>query len=214
MLCTPVITRTPETSESATNKFSPSVASPLGWAKLADAAGPSTMFSCPEPANTRPVGGQVELPDLVRTGHCNIECLVPGYLNHVPWAAEQGGLGRPRMCQSEDACAWLPMPAIVRDLAFLQFDLADGVVLGVGDVESLAGQVHALRAVERRLLEIAIVKAFFTAADRDRVGAIEVGLNDPIMAGIGDEQSLAGRRRRPLFRETRAARPRTVPFRA
>ena len=47
-----MITRTPETSESATNRFSPSVASPLGWAKLADAAVPSMMFSSPDPANT------------------------------------------------------------------------------------------------------------------------------------------------------------------
>ncbi len=41
----PVITRTPETSESATNRFSPSVASPLGWAKQADTAVPSLIFS-------------------------------------------------------------------------------------------------------------------------------------------------------------------------
>ena len=46
----PVIIRTPETSESATNRCSPSVASPLGWAKRATSAAPSWMFSYPDPA--------------------------------------------------------------------------------------------------------------------------------------------------------------------
>ena len=48
----PVITRTPETSESATKRFSPSVARPLGCAKLAEANVPSRIFSTPDPAKT------------------------------------------------------------------------------------------------------------------------------------------------------------------
>ena len=45
----PVIARTPETSESATNRFSPSVARPLGWANAAAASGAVVDVLAPDP---------------------------------------------------------------------------------------------------------------------------------------------------------------------
>ena len=80
-----MITRTPETSESATNRFSPSVASPLGWAKLAEAVVPSLIFSDARSGeDTDRFRARVELPDLVRAGHGDIDRLVAGEAGSRP----------------------------------------------------------------------------------------------------------------------------------
>ncbi len=66
------------------------------------------------------------------------------------------------------------------------------MVLGVGDEQRLAIQEHSLRPVERCLLEVAVLEALLAAADRDRVFAIQAGLDDPVVTGISDEEPLAG----------------------
>ena len=110
--------------------------------------------------------------------------------------------------------AWLPMPAIVVTVLLLEIDGADRVIFGVGDVQRLAVQAHPLGTIERRPVEAAVVKPFVAAADRDRLGPVEVGLDDPVMAGIGDEQALAGRVGEHLARDRAAGRSRVAPSRA
>ena len=102
-----------------------------------------------------------------------------------------------------------------RDRLRLQVDGADGVVLGVGDVEGLADQAHPLRAVERGLVEVAVDQARRSPVPID-VGCLPSRsvIDDPVVAGVGDEQplarrvgeDLAGEEQRAVVRASRSRR--------
>ena len=83
------------------------------------------------------------------------------------------------------------MPATVDDLFGGEVDFADGVVFGVGQVEFIADQAGALGAVEGGLGEGAVVEAGGACADGVEVLAFEVGDDDAVMAGVGDEEPVA-----------------------
>ena len=84
----PVISRMPETSESATKRFSPSVASPLGWANRADPGAVQDVLVSRAREHADRVRIEVEPPDLVRARHGDVEGPLARNLGDVPGAAQ------------------------------------------------------------------------------------------------------------------------------
>ena len=88
--------------------------------------------------------------------------------------------------------ACLPVPAIVETLPAFR-STARMAWFSVSATKSVSPFRNIpCGRLKRGLLEIAVVEALFAAADRDRVLSIQVGLDDPVMAGIGDEEPFAG----------------------
>ena len=58
-----------------------------------------------------------------------------------------------------------PVPCDGLHLTGPQVNAADGVVLGVGDVEYVAVNGHALRVIEGRVSQRAVNQGFFASAD-------------------------------------------------
>ena len=110
---------------------------------------------------------QIELPDLMRSGHGDEKTPVqPGTLDDVPRAAQGAGLGRPDV-PVQRASGRLGAGSGNRAHCLgLQIDGPDRVILGVGDVQGLAGQAHSLRAVEAGLLITPVDEPLGTRADR------------------------------------------------
>src|SRR5215217_7343127 len=63
----------------------------------------------------------------------------------------------------------------------LQIDATDEVVFGVGNVEAVAAEGEALRAIESCFVEGAVNGADLTGADGFRERAIEFGNNDSVV---------------------------------
>ena len=99
-------------------------------------------------------------------------------------------LAAPTYRSSGLRAAWEPVPEIVLTVLGLQIDGPDRVVLGVGDVEGLSSEAHSLRPVEAGLLIAAVDEPLATRADLDRRFAVQVGHDDPVVSGVGDEQSV------------------------
>ncbi len=66
------------------------------------------------------------------------------------------------------------------------------MVFGVGHVQRVAVQGHALRMIERGGGEIAVGGADFAGADDGLQFAIEPGDHDAVVIAVGDEQAAAG----------------------
>ena len=73
----------------------------------------------------------------------------------------------------------------------LQVERANQVVLAVGHVERVAAQGHALRIVERRLVERAVVLARLARAGDGDLLAVQVGDDDAVVRAVGDEEPIA-----------------------
>ena len=110
---------------------------------------------------------------------------------------------RHRPLASPRAC--LPVPARC-DRPRLEVDDANLVVLGVGDVEQIAIEREALRPIEARLRENAVVVALQARADRLDQLAVERRDDDAVVVRVGDEEAirllvgedLAGIQQRPI----------------
>ena len=83
----------------------------------------------------------------------------------------------------------------------LQVNAADGVILGVGDVEYVAVYSHALRMVEGRLRQRGVNQGFFPGADYLLHVAVEGRNDDAVVVGVGDEQPSASLIRQDLAGE-------------
>src|SRR5208337_4702364 len=138
-------------------------------------------------------GLEVQLPDLVRTGHGNVERRWAGNLDDVPRAAQSARPGRPDVAVQRAPRRLGAGPGNGAHHSGLQIDGPDRVVLGVGDVQGLTGQAHSLLAVETGLLITTIDESLSARADRDRRFAIQVGHDDPVVSGVGDEQPFPDR---------------------
>ena len=79
-----------------------------------------------------------------------------------------------------------------RDLLRRKVDLPDLVIFPISDVEDVVLQRHALRLVEGRQVERAVVEAGLAAADDARHHAVGRGFQNAVVRGVGDEQTFAG----------------------
>ena len=79
-----------------------------------------------------------------------------------------------------------------RDLLGLEVHGPDGVVLGVGHVKDFVDQAHSLGPVEPGLVKAAVGQSLLPRADHHGRLSLEVGLDDPVVAGVRDEQAIAG----------------------
>ncbi len=154
---------------------------------------------------------EVEPPDLVRARHGDVEGPLARNLGDVPGTAQGRRLRRTAEGNGLHPGRLGPDARDRRDAMLLEIQGADRVVLGVGDVQDLAVKAHALGPVEPRFLVRTILETFLTVADHDRIGAFQVGLNDPVMAGVRDEQAIALSDPRGPCRGTEAGRSRGVP---
>ena len=66
------------------------------------------------------------------------------------------------------------------------------MVFGVSDVENVADQFQTLRVVEGGAGVAAVGKVLGAGADYRRRAAVQVGDDDAVVVGVGDEQSVAG----------------------
>src|SRR3546814_2950723 len=75
------------------------------------------------------------------------------------------------------------------DVAAAQLDPAHGVVAGVGNVEHVALQADALRAIERGQLHRPVDEAGPAAAELAQHAAAVVALEDAVVAAVGHVRS-------------------------
>ena len=66
------------------------------------------------------------------------------------------------------------------------------MVFGVGHIQRIADEFHPLRMVESGGSRIAVGKPLNAAADNGLRCAVQVGNDDAVVVGVGDEQSVAG----------------------
>ena len=76
-------------------------------------------------------------------------------------------------------------------MLLLEVHRPDGVVLGIRHVERVAVEAHALGPVESALPKSPSTKPSAPGADRDGRLALEVRLDDPVVARVGDEEAIA-----------------------
>ena len=65
------------------------------------------------------------------------------------------------------------------------------MILGVGDIEDPLEQAHPLGPIERRAVEGAVGHSLGPVADRGLERAGEVGHDDAVVDGVGDEEPMA-----------------------
>lgn len=131
---------------------------------------------------------QTQFPDLVRTGHGDIEIVALD--PEIPGAAQGRVAGIGHACHRAFA-ALLAGASDGDDLLLGQVDFADHVVEVVGHIEGAALEGHALGIVELGLGIVAIGISRDARADRGQERAIEPGDHDPVVAAIGNEQPVA-----------------------
>ncbi|OPY90386.1 MAG: hypothetical protein A4E73_02523 [Syntrophaceae bacterium PtaU1.Bin231] len=141
--------------------------------------------------------GGIHLPDLMGPGHGDEQDSaagrqVPRRIQRRP-APRTGDVEHPRLPSR---------PRRRRDGLPFQVHPADRVVVGIGDVQDLSVQGHALRIAEAGLGEGAVPEARLPAADQ-RIGlpAGKVVDDDAVMSGIGDEEPRRARVGEDLPRE-------------
>ena len=88
------------------------------------------------------------------------------------------------------------------DLAGCQIDSANGVVLGVSEVQSVPQQLHALRVVERGSGIVAVHEVLFAGTDYPLNLSVQIGHDDAVVVGIRDEQPVARAVGEDLARES------------
>ncbi len=130
------------------------------------------------------------MPDLMRPGHREIEHAAAVHVGDVPRAVQFRLLAVDPLARPRGQVGLRAVAGEGRHGLRLQVHGAEGVVFGVGDVEDVAHQRHALGTVEFGLLERAVGQARSAVADQNGMLTIEIGHHVTVVAGIGDEQAI------------------------
>ena len=196
-------------SLSATYSYLPSEASPLGCAndetllvglRRATADRRRCLRGrCPRRGRFRAFVER-HFPDLVRPGHRDVQIVavdpqIPGAVQRRLQRRADKAMSCGLRAQSADelvhagpAMSLLAGAGDRLDSFLLQVDLAQHVILGIGHVEHVLAQRHALRMIEAGLVKVAVLGADLARADRLDQCAVELGDHDAVVIAVGDEQ--------------------------
>ena len=83
-----------------------------------------------------------------------------------------------------------------------QVHAADGMVFGVGNVQRIAHQFHALRMVEGRAGVVPVRKVLGAGTDDSLRLPVQIGDDDAVVVGVRNEQSVARAVGKYLTRES------------